>query len=324
MSKNYFILPDIDLWTHDNIISCDITDPWRITDHVLGQGSYGRVVTACQNEDCDFIAKQISFDFSRYPEEYVYNLFFAECLITQFAGREGFGIPVDKFFLCVSEHQNGWFGPTDRTQKGIMIMQKYDKDLETIKHDLNWDDMKQLLDKVTQMHRSGILHRDLFLKNTMCRLYEDGKKDIRIIDYGLSVAFEQPIPRAHRAIDYLNLISSLKTSSPTRVSLYSVCYRYIEHCIGRKAVKLATKWLNDHYDTCGSEHSLIRHLPVKWIRIMGPATVDTMVWSVRCSREQDTNIVNKTHSRIHKVQRQFRLKYKKKYDEESEEIPNKV
>ena len=316
MSKNYFILPDIDTWTHEKLGQCEITDPWRITDHVLGQGSYGRVVVTCKNEDCEFVAKQVTFDFSRYAKEYVFNIFFAECLISQFAGQRGFGIPLEKFFLCASEQQTSWFGPVERLEKGIIIMQRYEKDLESIKHDLDWGDMKQLLDKVTQMHNCGILHRDLFLKNTMYRLNDDGKKDIRIIDYGLSISFEQQIPRAQRAIDYLNLISSLKTSSPTRVSLYSTCYKYIEKCIGKKAVKLANRWLHGHYETCGSEHSLIRHLPTKWIRIMGPASVDTMVWSVRCSREQDINIVDKTNARVRQIQQQLKLnKYKDDEDD---------
>jgi len=174
-------------------------------------------------------------------------------------------------------------------------MEKYDGDLDSIRNELDWTDMKQLLDKVTTMHKAGILHRDLFLKNTMYKKWND-KKDIRIIDFGLSIAFERSIPKPLRAIDYLNLISDIENES-----LKSQCKRYICNILGRDAVKMGETWLRDHFTKCSSEYSLLKHIPVKWIRMMGPGTIDTLVWSVRCNHFLDDDIVSRTKKRIHQV-----------------------
>jgi hypothetical protein len=311
MSK-YFVIEDIDQMSREVHKSCKIFDNWKITDHLIGRGSYGKVLIACNDtkgkneKPCEYVAKQIRFDFSRYDSEYVLNIFFAECLITQFAGQQGFGIPIHKFFLCDGESENrdtSWFGFGNsdpiKIKQGVVIMDKYDGDVETIKIDLTWDDMKQLIDKVTVMHDAGILHRDLFLKNTMYKNV-DGKRDMRIIDFGLSIAFERSIPKPLRSIDYLNLISDIPNKE-----LRSRCYKYILTILDTKSVKTGLLWLREHYDKCFSEYSLLKYLPVKWIRIMGPATVDTMVWSVRCNHDIDEDIVRRTKIRVDEVLHKF-------------------
>ena len=324
-SKNqYFVLPDVNEIPRTAAISCDVRGKWRLTDHLIGKGSYGQVTIACEEDasvvSCQFVAKQIQFDFSRYDDHWVFNMFFAECLISQYAGIRGFGIPVHEFFLCGGQSQDddddnnnnqensSWFSSiisssssstdyeveTPRIQRGIMIMDKFDGDLESIQHELTWVDMKSLIDKVTVMHDAGILHRDLFLKNTMYKNV-DGRKDIRIIDFGLSIAFERSIPKPLRAIDYLNLIADV-----TSDSLKSQCFQYITTIIGVKSIKTGEKWLLEHFDKCSSEYSLLRCLPVKWIQMMGPGTIDTMVWSVRCNQDLDQDIVRRTTARIGK------------------------
>ena len=317
--KKYFILKDVSEIPREAQMSCDIVGKWRLTDSFLGRGSYGKVTIACDdqlsNEPCGFVAKQIQFDFARYEKHWVFNMFFAECLITQYAGQCGFGVPVHTFFLCRGQPKDdntsaGWFGigseeessaaaadESDEIQRGVIIMDKYDGDLESVNHELTWTDMKQLIDKITDMHEAGILHRDLFLKNTMFK-HVNGKKDIRIIDFGLSIAFERSIPKPLRAIDYLNLISDIRN-----VSLKDQCQQYITEIIGYTSVKTGTKWLNEHVDKCSSEYSLLRYLPIKWIQMMGPGTIDTMVWSVRCNQDLDQDIVRQTRERIQKVLR---------------------
>jgi serine/threonine protein kinase len=311
--KKFFILKDVSKFPRKMQESCNVHGKWRLTDHLLGRGSYGQVTVVCDDEStdaCKFVAKQIQFDYSRYDKHWVFNMFFAECLITQYAGLCGFGIPVHAFYLCggVAPESSSWFGTTTSTddgdehgndsseiQRGVLILDKYDGDLESIQHELTWMDMKSLLDKVTKMHEAGILHRDLFLKNTMYKNVGNDK-DVRIIDFGLSIAFERSIPKPLRAIDYLNLISDIGNKS-----LQRQCHQYITRIIGYKSVQIGEKWLLEHFDKCSSEYSLLRYLPAKWIQMMGPGTIDTMVWSVRCNQDLDQDIVRRTSQRIDDV-----------------------
>ena len=278
--RTFFKLKDIRNISRTPQSSCEIYENYRIENHILGEGSYGKVMVACNNNVCEYVAKIITFDFSRYDARYVYNLFFAECLITQFAGDKGFGCPVKTFYLC------------DEGKKGVIIMEKYEKDLETIKNSLTLEDMKQIIDKVTTMHEYGILHRDLFLKNTMYKTVND-KKDIRIIDFGLTIPFEHKIPLPFRAIDYLNLISDIPDET-----LKQQCHNYIISKIGKGNVQIGEKWIASHFNTCSSEYSLLKHIPLKWVQLIGPATVDSLVWSVRCSPELDKDIIQKVEHKV--------------------------
>ena len=282
----FFHLKDVTALAHDIRPACEVYDRFRVTTQLLGQGSYGKIWTACRDGQCtEYVAKDITFDFSRYPAQYAYRLFFAECLMTQFAGQQGIGIPIHAFFLC------------DEGRRGVVIMDRFEKDLERIQTQLTWEDMKSLLTKVTALHRAGILHRDLFLKNTMYRTVQ-GVRDIRIIDFGLAIAFEKRIPSNLCAIDYINLLSGIK-QEPLR----SQCYEYVVSVLGAQAVQEGQRMVATHYETCSSEYALFRHLPLKWIQLMGPATVDTMVWSVQCQPEKDKDIVNKTLKKVERLSR---------------------
>lgn len=263
---------------------CDSFEQYRVDPHVLGEGSYGKVMPACDGQVCADVAKVVSFDMTRFAEQYRINVFLAECAITQFAGEKGFGIPVKAFYLC------------DENRKGVIIMERFRRDLFEVRNELTWDDMKQLLDKVRQMHSYGILHRDLFLKNTMYKRDDQGRRDIRIIDFGMSIAFEKSIPGVFCAIDYVNLLSDLPNDE-----LRKQCLEYIGTYLNFKYLTQADEWVKTHYATCKSEYSLLKHIPLKWIELIGPATVDTMVWSVRCDPKLDQDIIHKTQNKVEKV-----------------------
>ena len=264
--------------------SCESFEQYRVDPHVLGEGSYGKVMPACDGQVCTDVAKIISFDTTRFTEKYRFNVFLVECAITQFAGEKGFGIPVKKYYLC------------DEGQKGVIIMERFKRDLMEVRNELTWEDMKQLLDKVRQMHSYGILHRDLFLKNTMYRRDAQGRRDIRIIDFGMSIAFEKQIPDVFCAIDYMNLLSDLPNEE-----LRKQCLEYIGTYLNLKYLTQADEWIKTHYTTCQSEYSLLKHIPLHWIELIGPATIDTMVWSVRCDPKLDQDIIHKTEDRVEKV-----------------------
>lgn len=263
---------------------CETYEQYRVEPHVLGEGSYGKVMPACDGQICEDVAKLITFDEKRFTEFYRHNVFFAECVITEYAGRKGFGIPVKAYYLC------------DSGKKGVIIMERYKRDLFDIRNDLTFDEMKQLIDKVRTMHNDGILHRDLFLKNTMYKRDSEGKRDIRIIDFGMAIPFEKTIPEIFRAIDYINLLSDLGDAE-----IRKQCIVYISKFIKLKTLIEAEEWIKSHYATCKSEYALLKHIPLHWIQLIGPATVDTLVWSVRCAPELDQDIVNKTEEKVNRV-----------------------
>lgn len=265
--------------------TCDEYEEFTLqSEQVLNAGTYGRVHATCRRNDCTYAAKVVRFDRSRYDLKYIHRAFLAECLISQYAGTQDLGIPLQTFFLC------------DQGQTGVIIMDQYQGTILEIQDQLQWSDWKALLDKVNRLHEAGILHRDLFLKNTMYRRTQQGY-DLRLIDFGMSIAFEhRHIPAALRAIDFLNLLSGIKDST-----LRDRGRAYVATLVGRTAVREGSTLLASHATECGSEHKLLGVLPTKWIRLMGPATVDTMVWSVRCSPTQDQQIVAKTRSRVESV-----------------------
>lgn len=283
---DFFKLPDLNKISRRSRDSCYTTDHYDVTDHLLGEGSYGKVFSACGKELCNYVAKILSFDFERYDEHYVYNLFFAESSITKFAGEKGFGIPVHDYFLC------------DDAKKGVVIMDRFEKDLESIHDELTYNDYKQLFDKVQLMHSYGILHRDLFLKNTMYRTLNNGALDIRIIDFGLSIPFEKSIPGPFRAVDFFNLLSDIDDTE-----LKEKCTLYVDKLVGKENMKIARLWQDTHYNKCSSEYSLLRHLPERLFVQYGPATVDLLVWSVRCSKARDKDIIKKTNQKTDRILR---------------------
>ncbi len=289
----FFHLPDLNNIPRTIRKSCETTKHYQVSDHLLGEGTYGRVLSTCNDKVCDFVAKILTFDFSRYEEHYVYNLFFAESSISKFAGEKKFGIPVHDYFLC------------DNGEKGVVIMDKFDGDLESIRFSLTYEDYKQLFDKIQIMHSYGILHRDLFLKNVMFRKLSGGTKDIRIIDFGLSIPFEKSIPGPFRAVDFLNILSDIPDKS-----LRKKCLMYVDKLIGKKNMEIAQLWEDTHINSCSSEYNLLKYLPDHLFIQYGPATVDLLVWSVRCNRELDKDIINKTNEKMKSVFKKYKLRKK--------------
>lgn len=52
---------------------------------------------------------------------------------------------------------------------------------------LDWTQTRQLFDVVVEMHAKGVYHQDIHADNVVIREAEDGKLDIRLIDFGLAV-----------------------------------------------------------------------------------------------------------------------------------------
>lgn len=330
MSDNqnlFFILPDLNLIPRKIHQTCFIYKTFHVRDHLLGEGSYGKVFLACKDSICEKVAKIITFDFNRYPSHYVFNMFFGEALITKFAGDYGFGIPVEGYTLCrkvttshkrsardTSEEENDDDDmETDdprvknfKNVQGLIIMDRFDNDLYNAPFDITFEMMQRVFDLVRIMHGYGILHRDLFLRNIMYKESDDHSSlvDLRIIDFGLSIAFGQPIPAEFQAIDYLNVVKHLRDKQ-----LKSQCIDYILTIIGEEAMSKAIGWRDNHQKTCGSEYSLLEFLPPSVIANYGPATVDLMVWSVKCDADLDEDIVGLVKSRVRQYFKENNVTY---------------
>lgn len=293
--SKYFHLPNLSKIPRVLRESCEIYDTFKLTDHVLGRGSYGKVVTTCEEDICNkYVAKIVKFDFSQASPHYVYNVFYAESIITKFAGEHGFGIPVKTYYLCQEKNINT-DTDTNMVKKGVVIMERFDGDLEDLRDQLTFEDYKQLFNKVKIMHSYGILHRDLFLRNVMYKNLPEGKKDFRIIDFGLTICMGKEIPPQFKAIDYLNLISD---ASP---EIKEQCKQYISTLIDPKYIKDAQLWISEHYAKCTSEYRLLPLLPIKIIENYGPLLVNLLVWSVRCSPQLDQDIIKRSNERVKKV-----------------------
>jgi len=274
----YFRLPQLGNLSKKIQEDCYRVDSWEIkkSEKQLGEGSYGTVYQACQNSTCSYVGKVIRFDF-RYDKKFVWNVFFAEAKITQYAGLKGFGIPVHKYYLC------------DEGKKGVIISDRFDGDLDDLT--LTEPQLMKVLRMIHKMHQHGILHRDLFPKNVMFK--QSGEDlEFRIIDFGLSIAFNKSIPAILRGIDFINFIDSLSST------LKEVAEPYIIKVVGEKYYQEAKVWKTSHHDQCSSEYYLLKHLPVYLYKIYGPAVTDLLVWSVRCSPEHDQQITTTLEKRL--------------------------
>ena len=309
---NYFKLPNLNKISKPVRTSCLIYEPFRVSEHLLGKGSYGHVLIACKEnslnitniENCKYVAKIVTFNFSRYESNYVFNLFFAESIITKFAGDKGFGIPVKGYSLC--DPKPDFLRPSfsslfknedededdDQNIKGVVVMDRYDNDLETDQSHMSFEDFQSLFEKIKIMHSYGILHRDLFTRNIMYKI-TNGKKDIRIIDFGLSIPLEKEIPGIFKAIDYLRLISGIEN-----LEIKRKCKNHLYSTLGKSDVDTAIDWITRHSYTCLSEYNLLKLIPEQIILNYGPATVDLLVWSSKCNKDLDNDIVDKTNQRV--------------------------
>ena len=336
-NPKYFELPNlskIPLYIHT---SCKKFKEYQIVNHILGSGSYGHVLIACENSNCAYVAKKIQFDFSRYPDKrFMYNMFFAESIIAKFAGEHGFGIPIKSYFICQSDNNtpnntinntldntinntsnntinntpnntinntlNNTLNNTPNNKpepqiNGIIIMDKFQYNIEHIQQDLNYHDFIKIFELVHIMHSYGLLHRDLFLKNVMYKINSDQTKVFKIIDFGLTIPFEDEIPIIFRLIDFLNLISEI-----TNQDIKSQCQEYLVNMFGLENVLKAKEWLNTHKDNCYSEYELLNILPEKVIKNYGPGTVDLLVWSIRCNSQNNKKIFLQTKQKIKEVE----------------------
>lgn len=279
--NQYYQLPDFNTQPVHFFQDCFHHNEFRVTEQVLGRGSYGEVRLSCEGQECVYAAKTIRLNFDRYHARFVYNVFLGEANIAQFAGDNGIGVPVHEFFFCNSGRQ------------ATMISDLFTGELDSINAELTEHDIDTVFDLTQKLHNFGILHRDLFLKNIMYKNNDDGSRTIRINDFGLSIAFGEEIPALLKSIDYLNVISSIDSSS---LALYAE-NKAID-ILGPEIYEQGRQWKHNHATDCSSEYYLYDHLPERLFEIYGPAAVDLLVWSVRCDKTHDKTILDKVATKV--------------------------
>jgi len=169
---------------------CDEYENFNIKrDLKIGSGTYGKVYEACRHgKSCDkFVAKITRFH--KHGLERQHRAFVIESILAEFAGRHGFGVPIQTFFIC------------DKGRQGIIIMDRY----ESVEpEDFTAPQVRNLLQKVDAMHEAGILHCDLFPRNVLKK--PGSGNEMFIIDFGLAFALKEPVPLDLRATDVLGLL----------------------------------------------------------------------------------------------------------------------
>lgn len=285
--RRYYKLPNSTDVQIESSPDCFAHDGWVIqSDSHIEKGSYGSVYRACRNSNCDFVGKLIELDF-RYAPKYVWNIFKGEALISEKAGDLGVGVPIYSYFLC------------NEGKTGVLIMERMDKDIDHT--GLPPEDLETVLTLIKKMHDAGILHRDLFARNVMYKDTDQGRI-YRIIDFGLAIAFGKGIPAVLRGIDYVNLLKSIPNITEEMMERGK---NYIIEEIGENSYNTATKWIEEHQETCASEFFLLKHLPEYLYEIYGPGVMDLLVWSVRCSPEKDKEVTTKISDKVRNMKKKI-------------------
>ena len=288
----YFKLPAIKDVNVKYQVNCDMYDHWRVTDQLISSGSYGKVVTVCdanEVDNCDYVAKEVLFyetpEKKWFDDKWYHNHFIGEAMISQYAGKNKFGIPVHGYFLC------------DGGRRGVMIQNRFDGTLNRHGLKLTAADGMYLAGLIKRMHACGIFHQDLFAKNVMFRDRKEAgqvpRRQFRIIDFGLSVVFDKGVPPQLRAIDYITLMRDIPVPA-VQMQLYNVSIR--EN--GLKNHEQAEKWLNSRDKLCGADLFLLNHLPDYLYYFYGPAISILMAWSTRCNKDNYVKIMNLIQKRL--------------------------
>lgn len=151
---------------------------------LLGEGQYGKVYEAC-SDTCDYAVKVSRLDPDEYDDAKEYReildrnvrLFKKEADITKAMSELGITPKLYSYRFC----------PVGDGVFGIMIVEKYDADLEKYieakSGRLTRTETLQIKELVRRMHDAGIAHLDLKEPNVMVKMVNDAPH-FAIIDFG--------------------------------------------------------------------------------------------------------------------------------------------
>lgn len=153
--------------------------------NVIGSGAYGSVYHVCRYGDCKYalkVIKQIDGVYER--EEFLY-----EVMVSKKAGEVMSGPKVYEYFKC----------ELPPTIYYMVMMDKFEMTLTSHLReggDLSLGNAYRLLDVITVLNDSGIIHNDMKPDNIGVSKdpYTNTLNKFYIIDYGLSIYTNDPSP----------------------------------------------------------------------------------------------------------------------------------
>jgi len=167
---------------------------------ILGFGSKGIVYRACDDVGrCGYVAK-----IEPLQGELDYKRWYVETVVTMHASKSGVAPRFLESGLCMTDG--------DRVRNGFFISERYDGSLEG--EAVAAPAAERMLVLIARMHEAGIYHQDLHLGNFVQR---DGGRDIRVIDFGMSIYFPEGVPARLRAHDCVSWLDSLEGKNRSQV-----------------------------------------------------------------------------------------------------------
>lgn len=150
-------------------------------DQQLGVGTYANTYrTYLKNDRSQQFATKVQ-EFRKDADRRAFRI---ECLMATRASAKGYGVKVYDYYIS--------------EKKGLLVMA-----LGTVSNNqITRNDMENMLSVIQKMHIDGVWHQDLFQRN-MLRV--DQTDQWSIIDFGMAIPFELPVPELLRAVDYIGL-----------------------------------------------------------------------------------------------------------------------
>jgi len=150
----------------------------------LAEGGHGEVYEGCNETKtvCNEVAKVVYISSSDTR-----RTFQMEYFLTYLAGSKDLAPMLYSVHSCRSGKrfagwmiQERWDGPVDRLVSNPKLVERAGG-LPSI-----WD---KIIKVVSEMHKIGIWHQDLFVKNMLYRFKRDGQLQVCVTDFGLAVPF---------------------------------------------------------------------------------------------------------------------------------------
>lgn len=138
----------------------------------INKSVYGSVSEVCDNKDnCNYVLKLIPLKSKQY-----FETFLREALILPIMYKNGIGPKVYDIFICLNS--------------GYIIMEKYDGTIKSMIKEVENTYFHDICTLIQKMHSIGIIHNDLHTGNILYKKKEDNTYSFVIIDFGLSLYFE--------------------------------------------------------------------------------------------------------------------------------------
>ena len=157
----------------------------------INKSVYGSVSELCdKNNNCKYVVKLIPLKSKQY-----FETFLREALIAPIMYKNGIGPKIYDMFICLNA--------------GYIIMEKYEGTIRNIIQDVYENNINTICTLIRKMHSIGIIHNDLHTGNILYRKNEDNTYSFVIIDFGLSLYFEDKNKKIPNEQVFYNLFPNI-------------------------------------------------------------------------------------------------------------------